>query len=90
VIIETILNAFKTLLKTLFSWINIPSAGEEFNNAMAYFSDMLEVGKSLIDLFIPWNLVRFGLPLLIVVVNFEHIYHFVMWILKKIPMLGIE
>ena len=89
-VIETIFNAFKALLENLLGWINIPSAGEEFDNAMAYFTNMFEVGKGLIDLFVPWSLVRFGLPLLIVVVNFEHIYHFVMWILRKIPMLGID
>lgn len=88
--IETIFNAFKTLLQTLLGWINIPSAGEEFTNGIAYFSTMLNTGKDLIDLFIPWSLVKFGLPLLIVVVNFEKVYNFIMWILRKIPMLGIE
>lgn len=88
--IETIFNAFKTLLQTLLGWINIPSAGEEFTNGISYFSTMLNTGQDLIDLFIPWSLVKFGLPLLIVVVNFERIYNFIMWILRKIPMLGIE
>lgn len=87
---ETILNALKGLLQTLLGWINIPSAGEEFQNGISYFTTMLESGQSLIDLFIPWSLVKFGLPLLIVVVNFEHVYSFIMWILRKIPMLGIE
>ncbi len=88
--IETIFNAFKTLLQTLLGWINIPGAGEEFNNGVSYFTTMMETAQSLIDLFIPWSLVKFGLPLLVVVVNFERIYNFIMWILRKIPMLGID
>lgn len=87
---QTILNALKGLLQTLLGWINIPSAGEEFSNGISYFTTMLETGQSLIDLFIPWSLVKFGLPLLIVVVNFERVYNLIMWILRKIPMLGIE
>lgn len=87
---ETILNALKGLLQTLLGWINIPSAGEEFTNGISYFTTMLETGQSMIDLFIPWSLVKFGLPLLIVVVNFERVYNLIMWILRKIPMLGIE
>lgn len=87
---ETILNALKGLLQTLLGWINIPSAGEEFTNGISYFTTMLETGQSMIDLFIPWSLVKFGLPLLIVVVNFERLYNLIMWILRKIPMLGIE
>lgn len=89
-LIETILNALKTLLQTLLGWINIPGAGEEFNNGILYFTTMMETAQSLIDLFIPWSLVRFGLPLLVVVVNFERVYNFIMWILRKIPMLGID
>ena len=53
--IETIFNAFKTLLQTLLGWINIPGAGEEFNNGVSYFTTMMETAQSLIDLFIPWS-----------------------------------
>lgn len=89
-IIEAILNALKTMIKMLFNWINIPGAGEDFFDGIAFFSSMLDSAKSLINFFVPWTLVQWGLPILIVVLNFEHIYHFVMFILKKIPMLGIE
>ena len=88
--IESILNAFKSMLQTLFGWINIPGAGEEFESALSFFSSMLTSAQGLINLFIPWTLVRWGFPILIVVLNFEHIYHFIMFILRKIPMLGIE
>ena len=41
-------------------------------------------------LFVPLPLVKILLPLVVLVVNFEHIYAGVMWILRKIPVLGIE
>ena len=89
-VIESILEAIRVLFFKLFSFINLPSLGDEFSEAYEYFESMLLTASSMIDLFIPWNLVKFGLPLVVAVMNFEHIYRFIMWILKKIPMLGIE
>lgn len=89
-IIESLLNLFYKLFELVFGWINIPGVGEEFDDALAFFDDLLNAGKSLIDLFLPWDIVRFGLPIIIILLNFEHIYHFIMWIVKKIPMLGIK
>lgn len=89
-IIESILNALKTVITTLFSWINIPGIGEDFETAIEFVDVLFQNAKSMINLFLPWQIVTFGIPLIIIIVNFERIYNFIMWILKKIPMLGIE
>lgn len=92
-ILEGILNALKTVIFTLFSWLDLPNMsdyGTGFEDAFALISEMLESSQGLINLFLPWDIVRFGFPIVIVVINFEHIYHFIMWVVRKIPMLGIK
>ncbi|MFQ6972426.1 hypothetical protein [Enterocloster citroniae] len=40
--------------------------------------------------FIDMSMVKILLPVLLIVVNFEHVWKFTMFILRKIPFLGIE
>lgn len=92
-IIEGILNALKSVIFALFSWLDLPNMsdyGSGFDDAIDLLAQMIESSQSLINLFLPWDIVKFGLPIVIVVMNFEHIYHFIMWVVRKIPMLGIE
>lgn len=92
-ILEGILNALQKAIFAIFSWIDLPNMadyGTGFEDAFALIGDMLESSQGIINLFLPWNIVKFGLPIVIVVMNFEHIYNFVMWVVRKIPMLGIK
>lgn len=85
------LKAVLGALKALFSWINLPAFDDEtFNNVLMFLDTLFTNAQELINLFLPWDIVRFGIPVVIIVVNFEHIYDLVMWVLRKIPMLGIE
>ena len=45
---------------------------------------------SLLGLFVDLNTVKIVLPIVLVLIEFEHIYDFVMWLLRKIPFLGIK
>ena len=96
-VIESIINLLKKVIFALFSWLNIPSLSEinpeaatNVESAFAFIDSMLENARALINLFLPWDIVRFGLPIVIIVMNAEHIYHFIMWIARKIPMLNIK
>lgn len=86
-IIELIINIFTGVLKTLLSVLpNIPqlpnSIGTSLNNVFTTIFN--NVG--LLGLFIRISTIKILVPLIIVVVNFEHIYHFIMWIIKKLPL----
>lgn len=92
-IVEGILNALKSVIFGLFSWIDLPNSadyGDGFYDALELLADILISSQGIINLFLPWEIVKFGFPIIIVVMNFEHIYYFVMWVIKKIPMLGIK
>lgn len=88
-IVESIINVIFALIRIPFSLLSIPSLSD-YDVDLSLINEFLNSSKSLINLFLPWDLVRFGLPILIVVLNSEYIYFLILWILRKIPMIGIE
>lgn len=90
-IIERLCNLFQSIIFGLLSWIDIPhidtSVQESISNYLFLFFGN---GQALFNFFVPRNLVTVGLPILLVISGFKYGYYFVMWVLKKIPMLGIE
>lgn len=90
-IIETLLNAIFSIFEKVFSVINIPGMPDGMSEqVVSFFSDTLNYAGSLISLFVPWSQVKVFFPILIVILSSEEIYKIVMWVLKKIPMLGIS
>ena len=90
-IIETLLNVIISLFSTLLSFVNIPKIPDEtINSVHNTLNSIIEKCAPLIDLVIPYNVAK-GLLLIVIAIEIAiPVYHFVMWILKKIPMLGIE
>ena len=90
-IIESLLNAIFSVFETLFSSINIPGMPDGMSEqVVGFFDDVLNYAGSLISLFVPWSQVKIFFPILIVILSSEEIYKLVMWVLRKIPMLGIS
>lgn len=89
-ILEAILTLFSSTLKLIFGWISLPGMPAEIETVITQFFDYLEAGMCFVFLFFNMTLVKIMLPLLIAVVNFEKIYWLIMFVLRKIPMLGIE
>lgn len=90
-IIETLLNVIFSIFEKVFSVINIPGMPDGMSEqVVSFFSDTLNYAGSLISLFVPWSQVKVFFPILIVILSSEEIYKLVMWVLKKIPMLGIS
>lgn len=91
--LEAIFGAIGIFLVTCFSWIDIPSLSDYstgLEDALSLIGEMLLSAQSLINMILPWDIVRFGFPVIIFVLSFESIYNLVLWVLKKIPVLGIE
>ncbi|GLC80241.1 hypothetical protein [Lacrimispora brassicae] len=89
-IIESILNLFSSALKLIFGWINLPDVPPEIADVVNQLFGYMKSGIGLVFLFVPMPLVRILLPLVVVVVNFDKVYKLVMFVLRKIPFLGIE
>lgn len=79
------------MFTVLLSFVNIPQIPENtINNVSNTLNTIIEKGAPLIDLVIPYDVAK---TLLIVVISIEvaiPLYHFAMWLIKKIPMLSIK
>ena len=89
-ILQSLINLLISLIKFCFSWLNIPAFPAEFTQIIDDFLDLIFDNVSLLGFFIRPTTLQILIPALIVVLNFDKVYHFVMWILKKIPFLNIE
>lgn len=89
-ILETLINLLLSLIKFCFGWLNLPAFPTEFTDIINDFLDLIFNNVSLLGFFIRPATLQILVPALIVVLNFEKIYNFVMWILRKIPFLNID
>lgn len=89
-IIEGLLTLFSSALKLIFGWINLPDLPGEVETVISQLFVYMESGMGFVFLFFNMSLVRTMLPLVVVVMNFDKAYKLVMYVLRKIPFLGIE
>lgn len=89
-IFEAILNMVSALLQLVFGWINLPDLPASITSLIDEFFDYIRGGMGIIGIFLDLDVVRVLLPILIVVINFEEVWKFVMFIVRKIPFLGIH
>lgn len=88
-IIEALLDLVYKLFSLFITPFNVPQAPDEFLSAIPKYFELLESAHSLWSLFFPINFAPFFVVTGIILVV-EHGYPFIMWILRKIPFLGIE
>lgn len=86
-ILETIFNAVLKLLKTIFAILpDIPQFPETIMNSLNTVFDTIFNNLDLLGLFVRIDTIKTLVPLLIIAINFEHIYHFTMWVIHKLPL----
>lgn len=86
-ILETIFNLVLTLLKTVFAILpNVPQFPATIMNSLNTVFDTIFNNLDLLGLFVRIETIKTLVPLLIIAINFEHIYHFAMWIIHKLPL----
>lgn len=89
-ILEAVFNLVKILLTFCFSWINLPQVPVEITSSINQFLDLIFNNITLLGFFIRPLTFQIAIPVLLVIMNFEKLYHLTMWILRKIPMLSIK
>ena len=90
-LIEAIGNLGLKLLSAVMAVLDVlPDMPSAVVSALNSFFDLIFDNCAVLGFFVPLSLVKGLLPLALLVVNFEHIYAGIMWVLRKIPMLGIE
>ena len=89
-IIEGLLNLFVVLLEVVFSWVNVPELPESVSSVIDELFGYLSGSVGLLSIFIDFSMVRILLPVLVIVINFDEAWKLTMFILRKIPFLGIK
>lgn len=90
-IIETILNLLKFLLTTIFGILpDLPDMPTAIADGITSFLDIIFDNVGLLGVFIPISTIKVVIPIVVLIMNFDDIYKLVMFIIKKIPMLGVE
>lgn len=89
-IIESLMNLLLKLFGMLTSAINIPTLPDSVSTFMTDALSYIKTGLQLLAVYtnLEYLLILFGL---IIAIDIGiAVYHFVMWVLRKIPMLGIS
>lgn len=89
---EAVINAGMFLFDVILNFLDLlPDMPEEVVTVLDEFFDLIFTnGWSIACFVIPMDFALMLLPLVILVANFERVYHLIMWVLRKIPMLGIK
>ena len=89
-ILESVLNLFSSAIKLIFGWIQLPDLPAEVETVITQLFDYMEMGIGFVFLFFNMDLVKIMLPFVLVVMNFDKMYKLVMYVLRKIPFLGVK
>ena len=89
-ILSAIFDMVFGLVKVLFGWINLPQTPEKVASALDYLCECIGDGIGFIGLVIDLDFIKVVIPIVLVISNFDKVYHFTVWILRKIPFLGIK
>lgn len=88
-IIKGILDIIFGLLKILFGWINLPDMPEVITNVIDQVVGYIVEGLPVVWVFFDKQVVSVALVLVLAIVNFDKLYYFIMWLLKKLP-IGVK
>lgn len=90
-LIEGLCGLVKLLLNAILAVLDVlPDFPQAFVEIVDSFFALIFDNLYLISFFVRMDTIKIAIPILIVVINFEYVYKFVMWILGKIPMLSIK
>lgn len=89
-IIEKIMLFWQSAFFQIFSFIDLPDLPTFLTDSLDSFFDIVFSNISALGFFVRPLTLQILVPLAIIVLNFDKIYDAIMWVLRKIPMLGIE
>lgn len=89
-ILEAVFNLVSGLVKIVFGWINLPDLPGSITSVIDELFALISGSVGIIGIFVDLNMVKILLPVLLIVINFDEVWKFTMFILRKIPFLGID
>lgn len=79
------------ILDLIYSFLGVlPSFSSDITAAIDTFFQFLFSAVGLVSIFVPLNMVKILVPMVIAIINMENIIRLIMFILKKIPVINIK
>ena len=88
---EALFTAVTWLLDAILNILDVlPEFPPELVASVEEFFSLIFDNLSILGFFLPLSTIKILIPLILLVINFEDVYAFIMWLLRKIPFLGIK
>lgn len=78
------------LLKIVFAPIDLPDLPDGIQSVLDELIDVLAGAVGLFGIFVDLSVVKWLIPIVLVIANLDKVWSLIMFILRKIPFLGIE
>lgn len=89
-IIKGLFSLIIALLNIVFGWVSLPAMSSAVDEAFNMLLSYMQSGIGFVWLIVPRDLVLVVIPVILILSNFDKLYTVVMWVLRKIPFLGIQ
>ena len=90
-LVEALFTAVTWLIDAILNILDVlPDFPAELVTSVEEFFSLIFDNLSILGFFIPLPTIKILIPLVLLVINFEDVYAFIMWLLRKIPFLGIK
>lgn len=90
-IFEGFCSLVSVLLQFIFTLLpDLPSFDVSLLDSLTKYVNLIFNNLGLLGFFVDINAIKPLVPLVILVINFERIYHFIIWLINKIPFLNLD
>ena len=89
-ILQWFADMFYKIMTSLLDWIELPGLSDDLVNVFDELFNFFLMGAHLFNFFIPSSVYKVMLPIAVGLVGIKYAYFLIMWMLKKIPMAGVN
>lgn len=89
-IVQSLLSFVQSMYQNMFGWLNLPDMPAKVVDTVDWFLDLLFDNIGILGFFVRWNTVVALVPIAIVIINLDKVYDLIIWVVNKLPFLGID
>lgn len=78
------------LLNIVFAPVSLPDLPVGFQNVLNQLLGLMTGAVGLFSVFVDFSTVKILIPVVLVIANLDKVWRLIMFVLRKIPFLGIE
>lgn len=87
--IKLVMGFFGWIFSPILDLLNFPAIPSELQSIIDTLFQYMTEGMGIFNFFCPLSMIRPALAVLVAVWTIEHGYHVLMWVLRKLPFVGV-